>query len=107
MDSSTAPIAFTAPTIGVIFPLGGCMDASLLQSGNAPTSIFVHDAPSTLGDIDLTISGRGTSDINETVTRNANAIVIDVRVGPAGEFEAVGYLRGDATAFYDGLSTVR
>ena len=105
MDRSTARIAFTALTIATIVVLGGCMDASLSQSGNAPASISIQDAPSTLGDIDLTISGPGMSDIQETVDRNTDAVVIEVPVGPDREFEATGFLNSDTTAFYEGLST--
>jgi hypothetical protein len=106
MDRSTARIAFTALTIATIVVLGGCMDASLSQSGNAPASISIQDAPSTLGDIDLTISGPGMSDINESISRDTDAVVIEVPVGPDREFDATGFLNGDITAFYQGLSRV-
>lgn len=106
MDRSTFRIAFATLLLGLAVSLVGCMDASLSQSSNAPTSISIQDAPSTLGDIDLTISGPGMSDISETVTRGTDAIIIDVPVGPEREFEAVGFLNEDITAFYQGLSRV-
>ena len=88
-----------------ILPLTGCMDASLSQSGNAPANISIQGAPSTLGDMDLTISGPGMSDINKTVSRDSDSLVLDVPVGPDREFEALRYLNGDTTAFYKALST--
>ena len=96
---ATAVTAFVFATVG-------CIDASLSQSGNAPASISIQDAPSTLGDIDLTISGPGMSDINETIGRDTDAVVIEVPVGPDREFDATGFLNGDITAFYQGLSSV-
>jgi DNA-binding beta-propeller fold protein YncE len=84
MDRSTARIAFTALTIGFIVLLGGCMDASLSQSGSAPASISIQDAPSAIPVIDLSITGGGAN-ISETVGPGTDALVFELPVGQEHE----------------------
>lgn len=62
-----------------ILPLTGCMDASLSQSGTAPASISIQDAPSAIEALDIEISG-GT-DVARTVTRDTEALIFELPVG--------------------------
>ncbi len=84
MDRSTARIAFTALTIATIVVLGGCMDASLSQSGNAPASISIQDAPDAIPDVGISITGGGVN-ISETVGPGTDALVFELPVGQEHE----------------------
>ena len=106
MHRSTARIAFTVLVLASALALAGCMDASLVQSGSGPASISIMDAPTTLGDLDLNVSGPAMGDINLSVTRDTDALVLEVPTGPDRRFDLVGFLNGDTTAFYQGLRTV-
>ena len=89
MDRSTARIAFTALTITTIVVLGGCMNASLSQSGNAPARINLQQVPDSVTEIRLTVSGPGMTTVEKTLTPDTDAVVLDLPVGPERVFEAV------------------
>jgi hypothetical protein len=55
------------------------MDASLSQSGTAPATISIKDAPSGIEALDIEISG-GT-DVARTVTRDTEALIFELPVG--------------------------
>ena len=84
MERSTAGAALAALAIALTVLLTGCMDASLSQSGNAPASISVQDAPSAIPEIDLSITGGGTN-ISETIGPGTDALVFELPVGEEHE----------------------
>ena len=59
--------------------LAGCMDASLSQSGTAPASISIQDAPSAIAAFDVEI--RGDTNAARTVTGDTEALVFELAVG--------------------------
>ncbi|NBF40339.1 MAG: hypothetical protein GVY14_07975 [Spirochaetes bacterium] len=59
--------------------LAGCMDASLSQSGTAPASISIQDAPSAIEAFDIEISGG--ADAARTVTGDTEALIFELAVG--------------------------
>jgi Tol biopolymer transport system component len=63
------------------------MDASLSQSGSAPARVSVQDVPESVQQMDLTVSGPGMDAIERRLTRETDAVVIEVPVGPDRVFE--------------------
>ncbi len=80
MNSFTVRPAYTALSIATILVLGGCMDASLSQSGNAPASISIQDAPGAIPEVGISITGGGVN-IAETVGPGTDALVFELAVG--------------------------
>jgi hypothetical protein len=62
------------------------MDASLSQSGNAPASISIQDAPDAIPDVGVSITGGGVN-ISETVGPGTEALVFELPVGKEHEVE--------------------
>jgi len=56
------------------------MDASLSQSGNAPASISIQDAPDAIPEVGVSITGGGAN-ISETVGPGTDALVFELSVG--------------------------
>lgn len=71
---------FTAAIMAFALAMAGCMDASLAQSGNAPASISIQDAPSAIPDVGISITGGGVN-ISETVGPGTDALVFELPVG--------------------------
>lgn len=88
MRRSTAGIAITACALGLTVLLGSCMDASLSQSGSAPAEVGIQQIPESVEQVTVSISGPGMADIEKTVTRDTDGLVLDIPAGPDRVFEA-------------------
>jgi len=84
MNSSTFRIATIALVVGLLVSLFGCMDASLSQSGRAPASISIQDAPDAIPELGVSITGGGAN-ISETVGPGTDALVFELPVGQKHE----------------------
>lgn len=88
MDRSTAGIAITALAIGLVVLLGGCMDASLAQTETARAQVAIQQIPDSVEEISVSVSGPGMRDIEKTVSRGTDGLVLDIPAGPDRVFEA-------------------
>jgi DNA-binding beta-propeller fold protein YncE len=93
MNNSTFRIATIAFVVGLLVSLFGCMDASLSQSGNAPASISIQDAPDAIPEVGVSITGGGAN-ISETVGPGTDALVFELSVGNEHEvtIDATNYI---------------
>ena len=73
--------------VALVIGLAGCMDASLVDNGTAPASITIQAVPPTLRDLGLRVSGPGMPPVAKSVPVGADALVLEVPVGPARRFE--------------------
>lgn len=88
MDRSTAGMAITALVIGLTVLLGSCMDAALSQSGSAQAQVAIQQVPASVDEVSVSVSGPGMADIEKTVSRGTNGLILEIPVGPERVFEA-------------------
>lgn len=83
---SSAPLK-TVCIMSLVALLSGCMDASLSETGEAPTGITVQSVPDHVDEVSIAVSGPGMDTVERTV--GEGALVLEMPVGEELVFEAV------------------